>query len=104
MGNAGWGYTSILILERALVHQLPPVFVYLSLKGTWVVRGFRYSDGVGGNGVAEGSPVDEEGLLPYWWAGKRRDAGVLPEKAAGHSVLRRRKGEVLFKLFQAGRY
>lgn len=27
------------------------------------MRGFRYSDGVGGNGVAEGSPVGEEGCL-----------------------------------------
>lgn len=23
MGNAGWGYTSILILERAVVYQEP---------------------------------------------------------------------------------
>lgn len=33
MGNAGWGYTSILILERAVVYQEPD----LSLKGAWAL-------------------------------------------------------------------
>lgn len=68
MGSAGWGYTSILILERAVVCQQPDyacVCLPKPERYLGIVRGSRYSNGIGGNVVAEGRTVDEEVLLPY---------------------------------------